>query len=103
MFGEVFLFRMSATDGAEGKSRPVLVLFDLEADAVVCRITSVLRSGVLDVFSSGWREEGLLKPSIARLARIVTMEKSLLVKKLGQLSARDLEAVRTRWNSSMKL
>ncbi len=48
MFGEVHLFRMLSTDGADGKLRPVLVLFDLEAHAVVCRITSVLRTGVLD-------------------------------------------------------
>ena len=103
MLGEVHLFRMPSTDGADGKLRPVLVLFDLEADAVVCRITSVLRTGVLDVILSGWTEEGLLKPSVARLDRIVTMEKTLLVKKLGKLSSADLEAVRMRWNSLMKL
>ena len=103
MFGEVHLFRMPSTDGADCKLRPVLVLFDLEADAVVCRITSVLRTGVLDVILSGWTEEGLLKPSVARLDRIVTMEKTLLVKKLGKLSSADLESVRMRWNSLMKL
>jgi mRNA-degrading endonuclease toxin of MazEF toxin-antitoxin module len=74
---------MPSTDGADGKLRPVLVLFDLEADAVVCRITSVLRTGVLDVILSGWTEEGLLKPSVARLDRIVTMEKLCLLKSLG--------------------
>ena len=94
---------MPSTDGADGKLLPVLVLFDLEADAVVCRITSVLRTGVLDVILSGWTEEGLLKPSVARLDRIVTMEKTLLVKKLGKLSSADFEAVRMRWNSLMKL
>ena len=75
MFGEVHFFRMPITDGADGKLRPVLVLFDLEADAVVCRITSVLRTGVLDVILSGWTEEGLLKPFAARLDRIETPRK----------------------------
>ena len=103
MFGEVHLFRMPATDGAAGKLRPVLVLFDLEEDAVVCRITSVLRTGTLDVLLTEWLEEGLLKASVARLDCVVTVEKSLLVKKLGQLTPVDLDAVRLRWNTLMML
>ena len=74
---------MPSTDGADGKLRPVLVLFDLEADAVVCRITSVLRTGVLDVILSGWTEEGLLKPFAARLDRIVPWKKRCSLKSLG--------------------
>ena len=62
-----------------------------------------LRTGVLDVILSGWTEEALLKPSAARFDRIVTMEKNLLVKKLGKLRSADFEAVRMRWNSLMKL
>ncbi len=94
---------MPATDGAVGKMRPVLVLFDLEEDAVVCRITSVLRTGTLDVLLSDWMDEGLIKASVARLDRIVTVEKALLVKKLGQLTSVDLDAIRSRWNTLMML
>jgi mRNA-degrading endonuclease toxin of MazEF toxin-antitoxin module len=94
---------MPGTDGAVGKLRPVLVLFDLEEDAVVCRITSVLRTGTLDVLLSEWKEEGLMTASVVRLDRIVTVEKALLVKKLGQLTPSDLDAVRLRWNTLMML
>lgn len=55
MFGEVFLCDFPYTSGAISKRRPVLVLFDLNQDALVCRITSVIRSGPLDVLLVDWK------------------------------------------------
>jgi len=45
----------------------------------------------------------LLKPSVARLDRIVTAEMTALTRKLGQLSAADAAAVRAAWNQYMRL
>ena len=49
MFGEVFICQFPFTSGAASKIRPALVLFDLQQDAVICRVTSVVRTGALDV------------------------------------------------------
>jgi len=49
VFGEVFICQFPFTSGAASKARPVLTLFDLQQDVIVCRITSVLRSGQLDI------------------------------------------------------
>ena len=103
MFGEVFICQFPFTSGAAGKIRPALVLFDLQHDAVICRVTSVLRSGPLDVTLNDWQAAGLLKPSVARLDRLVTAEKSIFLRRLGVLSPADLAAVRNAWNSQMKL
>jgi mRNA-degrading endonuclease toxin of MazEF toxin-antitoxin module len=103
MFGEIQLCRFPFTDGIGAKARPVLVLFDLGEDAVVCRITSRLRDDAMDVKVMDWRAAGLLKESTVRLDKLVTAEKSVFFKRLGQLSAADLEAVRSRWNNSMRL
>ena len=103
MFGEVFLCQFPFTSGVASKIRPALVLFDLTSDVMICRITSVLRAGPLDVTLNDWQAAGLLKPSIARLDRIVTAEKSVLLRRLGVLSDHDLEAVRHTWNQHMKL
>ena len=103
MFGEVFICQFPFTSGAGSKMRPALVLFDLQQDAVICRITSVLRNGPLDITLADWQAAGLLKPSIARLDRIVTAEKSIFVRRLGILSASDMNAVRTMWNQHMRL
>ena len=70
MFGEVFLCQFPFTSGVATKIRPALVLFDLTADVMICRITSVLRAGPLDVTLGDWQAAGLLKPSIARLDRV---------------------------------
>jgi len=103
MFGDVFICHFPFTSGAGGKIRPALVLFDLGQDAIVCRITSVLRVAPLDVRINDWNSAGLLKQSVARLDRIVTAEKAVFMRRLGSLSVRDLNAVRDAWNQHMKL
>jgi mRNA interferase MazF len=103
MFGDIFLCQFPFTSGAASKSRPALMLFDLGADAVICRITSVSRSAILDVPLIDWNQAGLLKPSVARLDRIVTAEKTVFTRRLGQLSAADQLVVRTAWNVHMRL
>ena len=103
MFGDIFLCQFPFTSGAPGKIRPALLLFDLKEDAIICRVTSILHDHSLDVLISDWASASLLKPSVARLDRVVTAEKSIFLRRLGILSAPDREAVRTTWNEHMKL
>ena len=104
MFGEVFLCQFPFTSGAASKVRPALVLFDLGPDALICRVTSVARSGPLDVPLMDWQAAGLLKSSVARSDRLVTAERSaIFLRRLGALSAADKNAVRTAWNQRMRL
>ena len=58
MFGDICLCQFPFTSGAVSKPRPALVLFDLGADAVICRITSVARTGRLDVTLADWGAAG---------------------------------------------
>jgi hypothetical protein len=44
-----------------------------------------------------WREAGLAKPSIARLAKVVTVERSLIRKKLGTVQASGRAAIRRQF------
>lgn len=103
MFGQIFICQFPFTSGALSKPRPALVLFDLQQDVLVCRVTPVLRSGPLDVTLVDWAQAGLAKPSVARLDRLVTVEKSILGQRLGVLSAADQSAVRAVWNQHMQL
>ena len=102
-FGDVYLYTFPFTSGETSKVRPALVLFDLVQDVIICRITSSRKSAPLDVLLDNWSVAGLLKPSRARVDRVITADKRLLSKRLGQLSAADLEAVRAAWNSQMVL
>ncbi|MFO0792081.1 MAG: type II toxin-antitoxin system PemK/MazF family toxin [Pirellulales bacterium] len=74
-FGEIFICRFPFTSGQMSKARPALVLFDVGSDVVICRITSAQHTDPLDVAIADWSAAGLAKPSIARLARLVTAEK----------------------------
>ena len=103
MFGEVFICQLPFTSGATSKRRPALVLFDLQDEVIICRITSVARTGPLDVMLTDWRATGLLKPWVARLDRIVTAEKTVFLRRLGSLSSADAEAIRATWNQHMRL
>lgn len=103
MPGDVFLCSFPFTSGAISKTRPVLVLFDLQQDVLVCRITSAARSNACDVPLLDWSHAGLAKTSVARIDRVVTMERSLLQRRLGQLTPRDLNAIRSAWNQNMRL
>jgi mRNA-degrading endonuclease toxin of MazEF toxin-antitoxin module len=103
VFGEIFICQFPFTSGALSKPRPALVLFDLQQDVLICRVTSVLRSGSLDVTLGDWAQAGLARSSIARLDRIVTAEKAVLKRRLGKLSAADQAAVRAAWNQHMRL
>jgi hypothetical protein len=78
-------------------------LFDLGSDIVICRLTSVQRTGRLEIAINDWAAAGLAKPSVARLNRLVTAEKSLLRTRLGVMSKSDQAAVRVAWNNHMTL
>lgn len=94
MFGEIFICEFPFTSGTQSKIRPVLVLFDLSQDAIICRITSVLRLGPFDVTLTGWQTAGLLKPSVVRLDCLVTADKTIFSRRLGMLDAVDAARVR---------
>jgi mRNA interferase MazF len=101
--GDVYVCVFPFTSGQGAKARPVLVLLDLGADCLVCRISSVPHRGFLDLPVSHWKEAGLEKPSTVRLSRLVTVEKTILKLRIGTLQPDDLNGVRTLWNERFRL
>ena len=80
-----------------------MVLFDLGADILIARMTSIPHSETYDIPVRDWQQAGLLKPSTVRLARLVTIERSLLLKQLGILTAFDRDLIVTLWQTKMLL
>ena len=58
-------------------------------------VTSQMRSAAYfgDIVISEWQSAGLLKPSVIKTI-ITTIEKSLVIKKLGQLHNEDRKSLR---------
>jgi mRNA interferase MazF len=74
-----------------------LVLLDVgDDDIIVARVTSQAWQGTFDVDLKGWKDAGLLLPSIVRLHKVVTLEKRLVRRTLGHLSKEDWAVVKAK-------
>jgi mRNA interferase MazF len=98
---DLVLLPFPFTDLSATKQRPCLILAAFQPRGLPEHYVVAMVTGHLDgVAFSGdtrftkWREAGLAKPSIARLAKIVTVERGLIRKKLGTVQASDRQAIR---------
>ena len=74
--------------------RPGLVLLDIgDLDVVVARVTRQMHATLFDIVLNDWKGAGLLAPSVVRLHKIATLEKTLVQRKLGSLQGQDRIAV----------
>lgn len=89
--GEVLLAWLTFSDGQGAKRRPVLVAQDFgDDDLLVAPITSQARRVAADVVLDNWQGAGLKLPSVVRIEKLATISKSCVVRKLGQLPAKEL-------------
>jgi mRNA interferase MazF len=98
-FGDVILVPFPFTDHSSIKQRPSVVISNdayhlAYLDIIVMAITSQPRANNIgEVFISKWKEAGLLKPSVIKPV-FTTLEKSLIIAKLGQLDDVDKQELR---------
>ena len=94
--GEVVLLSFPFADASGARRRPALVLVDTgDEDVVVARVTSQPLRSIFDVEIIDWQRAGLLLPSVVRLAKVATLEKRLVERRLGRLATDDWVRVRT--------
>jgi mRNA interferase MazF len=98
-FGDVVLVPFPFTDQTETKKRPAAVVSSAayhreRNDLILLAVTSQVRSelGIGEAPVTGWREAGLIKPSILKPI-LFTLTRSLIVKRLGRLSGTDRKAL----------
>jgi len=99
-FGDVVLVPFPFTDQTTTKKRPaVIVSSDAyhrdRPDVILMAVTSQVRpaAGVGEVAVERWKDAGLLKPSVLK-PLLATVERGLLIRKLGRLEAQDRDALR---------
>ncbi len=100
-FGDVILVPFPFTDQSTSKRRPAVVVssdtyHNERPDLVILAITSQLRpaAGIGEVAVAQWKEAGLLKPSVFKPV-IATIERGLVLRKLGRLEEEDRRALRS--------
>jgi len=95
--GQILLMSVPFTSFAEGKRRPVLVVADTgDEDIVVARVTSQSGKSAFDVVVVDWQQAGLLLPSVVRVHNLATLEKGLVERELGALTADDWASIRKK-------
>ena|SRR3990170_4633054 len=91
---DVLLIKYPFSDPRHAKLRPALVMLDCgDEDVLVAKITSHGARSPFDVFLRNWKYAGLLFPSVVRLHKMATLEKKLVIRRIGYLGASDLRSI----------
>jgi mRNA interferase MazF len=101
---DVVLLPFPFTDLRTTRQRPCVILSAFQPKGlaehyVVAMVTSQL-SGLAfpgDTVLAKWSEAGLPKPSLVRMAKVVTVDRSLIRKKVGTLEEADRKAIRRQF------
>ena len=101
---DVVLLPFPFTHLSTTRRRPCVILSSfqprgLAQHCVVAMVTSNL-SGLTfpgDTLLSKWSEAGLPKPSLVRLAKVVTVDRSLIRKKIGTVHDADRKVIRRQF------
>jgi mRNA interferase MazF len=92
--GDIVLIPFPFTDLSGIKNRPALILVDGEIDITVSFITTQLKwQEDADVKIEPSYTNGIKKTSLVRLSKLTTIDKDLVIGKLGTLSPNELTNV----------
>jgi mRNA interferase MazF len=98
-FADVVLVLFPQSGLPNPKKRPGIILLDIgDADLVVAPVTSRARTQSGDVPISDLGGTGLALSSWVRLAKVSTLLKSDVQRKLGRLGAADRATIKREWD-----
>lgn len=99
-FGDVLLVPFPFSNQTASKQRPAVVVSSAaynreRLDLVILAITSQIRPtlGFGEALVAQWKQAGLINPSVLKPV-LTTIEKGLVIKKLGQLATADQDKLR---------
>lgn len=85
-FGDIVLLNFPFTDIKTFKRRPALIINDYDdGDIIVCRITGQPYKTSNDVSIDNWEKAGLKLPSVIRVHKLATLEKSMVEMVMGKV------------------
>ena len=97
--GDVVVLPFPQTNLQAGKRRPALVVADLPGDdLILCQITSQIRSDgfSLSLTQADFQSARLAQDSYIRPQRLFTVEKSVVLYTVGQVTVPKLQEVKAR-------
>ncbi len=102
--GDIVLIPFPFTDLTGAKNRPALDLIETESDITVSFITTQLRwNDENDVVLEPTPLNGLKKSSLLKLSKFATIDKDLVIGKLGHLSEEELIMIDSKLRALFKI
>jgi mRNA interferase MazF len=93
--GDIVLIPFPFTDLSGAKTRPALVLLESNSDITVSFITTQLKwKEEFDVELLPTLDNGLKKTSLVRLRKITTIDKALVIGRLGRLNQTEQDGLK---------
>ena len=102
----VYTAQFPFLEATDGKVRPVIVASAPQGRHKVIAIipvSSKTNREIVDAVLNDWHDEGLIKPSVARVHRLTTTLQSDLLSELGSLTANDIERVQKSMRALLSL
>ncbi len=105
---EIVLIPFPVSDSESKKRRPAVVISDESADSGQDIVLMFLTSNVKtepkkgDHLISNWQAAGLPKPAICRM-KFTTIDKNLIVKKIGSIKSADVTTIKSKMKSFFHL
>ncbi|MEI7939830.1 MAG: type II toxin-antitoxin system PemK/MazF family toxin [Verrucomicrobiota bacterium] len=94
--GEILLVSLVFSSQAGTKRRPVVVVYDsVDADLLVAPITSHVARTSFDVTVTQRQRAGLRLPSVVRVDKLATIEKTTILRQLGEVPPSDWDSITT--------
>jgi len=102
----VYTARFPYLERSKDKVRPVAVVSRSHGEFGVVAIVPISSKSdleIVDVRLSGLESAGLAKASVARVHRLTTMLQADLIAELGQLSSKDIQALKASLRKFLEL
>jgi mRNA interferase MazF len=91
----MLLAALTFTSQLGAKRRPVMAIRDVgDDDLLVVPVSGQTARVAYDVTLADWHKAGLRLPSVVRVEKLATIEKSTVLRKLGKASPNDWAAVK---------
>lgn len=102
--GDIVLVSFPFTNLKGSKRRPAVILYIGEMDVVAAFITSrIAKISSLELLIDPSKTNRLKKPSLIKTTKICTLDKNLIVGKLGELTEREKEQLKTKLKEAFAL
>ncbi len=102
--GDIVLIPFPFTDLIGNRNRPALILIGSEDDITVSFITTQFKWQTdYDVIIQPSKDNGLKKTSLIRLNKFATIDKDLVIGKLGSLDSSDMLLINENLKKILKL